>query len=107
MSHPRSIPNSGLSRLGFLEGLTTDQMNLIQKILTQRVETANNWLFDIPINDDPSINQYIDEYYNRLVAEKRIDVLQKDQKYACPDSTIFLSVSHNRFLSKKTSWSAF
>jgi len=73
-------------------------MNLIQKILTQRVETANNWLFDIPISDDPGINQYNDEYYNRLVAEKRIDVLQKDQKYACPDSTIFLSVSHNRFL---------
>ena len=61
--------------LGFFEGLTTDQMNLIQKILTQRVENANNVLFDIPISDDPIINQYVDEYYNRLVAEKRIDVL--------------------------------
>ena len=61
--------------LGFLEGLTTDQMNLIQKILTQRVENANNVLFDIPISDDPIINQYVDDYYNRLVAEKRIDIL--------------------------------
>jgi len=61
--------------VGFLEGLTTDQMNLIQKILTQRVENANNVLFDIPISDDPIVNQYIDEYYNRLVAEKRIDIL--------------------------------
>jgi len=61
--------------VGFLEGLTTDQMNLIQKILTQRVENANNILFDIPISVDPIINQYVDEYYNRLVAEKRIDVL--------------------------------
>ena len=71
--------------VGFLEGLTTDQMNLIQKILTQRVENANNVLFDIPISDDPIINQYVDEYYNRLVAEKRIDILidkQKKKPYA-------------------------
>jgi hypothetical protein len=61
--------------VGFLEGLTTDQMNLIQKILTQRVENANNVLFEIPISDDPIVNQYVDEYYNRLVAEKRIDIL--------------------------------
>jgi hypothetical protein len=61
--------------LGFLDGLTTDQMNLIQKILTQRVEKANDVLFDFPVSDDPIINQYVDEYYNRLVAEKRIDVL--------------------------------
>jgi hypothetical protein len=32
-------------------------------------------LFDIPISDDPIVNQYVDEYYNRLVAEKRIDIL--------------------------------
>jgi len=60
-------------------------MNLIQKILTQRVENANNVLFDIPISDDPIINQYVDEYYNRLVAEKRIDILidkQKKKPYA-------------------------
>ena len=61
--------------LGFLEGLTTDQMNLIQKILTQRVDNANQVLFELPISDDPIVNQYVDEYYNRLVAEKRIDVL--------------------------------
>jgi len=28
--------------VGFLEGLTTDQMNLIQKMLTQRCENTNN-----------------------------------------------------------------
>ena len=61
--------------VGFLEGLTTDQMNLIQKILTLRVENANNVLVDFPISDDHIINQHVDEYYNRLVAEKRIDIL--------------------------------
>jgi len=66
--------------VGFLEGLTTDQMNLIQKILTQRIENANNVLFDLPVSDDPIINQYVDEYYNRLVAEKRIDILADKPK---------------------------
>ena len=66
--------------VGFLEGLTTDQMNLIQKILTQRIENANNVLFDLPVSDDPIINQYVDEYYNRLVAEKRIDILADNPK---------------------------
>jgi hypothetical protein len=61
--------------LGFLEGLTTDQMNLIQKLLTQRVENANQVLFDLPKSDDLVVNQHVEEYYNRLVAEKRIDAL--------------------------------
>ena len=33
--------------VGFLEGLSIDQMNLIQKMLTQRCENANNLLFDL------------------------------------------------------------
>jgi len=66
--------------VGFLEGLTTDQMNLIQKMLTQRVEKTNEVLFDLPVCEDVVVNQYVDEYYNRLVAEKRIDVLHDKPK---------------------------
>ena len=36
-----------------------DQMNLIQKILTRRVENANQVLFDLLISDDLVVNQYI------------------------------------------------
>jgi len=62
--------------LGFLEGegLTIGQMNMIQKILTQRVEQVQDLLFDIPVSEDPLVNQYVETYYNRLVAEKRIDI---------------------------------
>ena len=77
--------------LGFLVGLTTDQINLIQKILTKRVENANNVLFDIPISNDPIINQYVDEYYNRLVAEKQIDILvdkPKKEPYAIQNKDV-------------------
>jgi hypothetical protein len=44
--------------VGFLEGLTTDQMNLIQKMLTQRCENANNMLFDLPLSEDLVVNQF-------------------------------------------------
>lgn len=65
--------------LGFLEGegLTTGQMNMIQKILTQRVEQVQHLLFEIPVSEDPIVNQYVETYYNRLVAEKRIDIPQE------------------------------
>ncbi len=68
--------------IGFLdcEGLTPEQLNLIQKILTQRVEQAQNLLFEIPVSDDLIVNQYVETYYNRLVAEKRIDVLEQKPK---------------------------
>jgi len=66
--------------VGFLEGLTTDQMNLIQKLLTQRCENANNLLFDLPLSDDTVVNHYVDAYYKRLVDEKRIDILVDSPK---------------------------
>jgi hypothetical protein len=62
--------------LGFLEGLTPEQMNLIQKILTKRVESLKDLLFELPQSDDSMVNQLVAEYYNRLVSEKRIDVPQ-------------------------------
>ena len=66
--------------VGFLEGLTTDQMNLIQKILTQRVENVQHLLFEIPVSDDSIVNKHVDECYNRLAAEKRINVPSISQR---------------------------
>jgi len=68
--------------VGFLdgEGLTPEQLNLIQKILTQRALQGNNLLFEIPVSDDLIVNQYVETYYNRLVAENRIDVLPDKPK---------------------------
>ena len=55
--------------VGFLEALTSDQMNLIQKILTYRVENSDKLLFDIYACD-----YLVVKYYGRLVFEKKIDV---------------------------------
>ena len=60
---------------GYLEELTTGQLNLIQKILTSKVKNYDNPLFELPFTDDTTVTHYVDKFYSRMVAEKRIDVL--------------------------------
>ena len=63
---------------GFLDDLNPDQLNLIQKILTEKVSNAGNVLFDLPVSDDLVVLNYVDLFYNRMVTEKRIDVPEKE-----------------------------
>ncbi len=65
----RSILNAG-----YLDGLTTDQTNLIQKTITTKVANHGNTFFELPITNDETVSRYVDEFYNWMVAEKRIDV---------------------------------
>ena len=67
---------------GYLDGLTTDQLNLIQKILTAKVSNHDNPLFELPYTNDTIVIRHVEEFYQRMVAEKRIDVLveKKDKK---------------------------
>ena len=66
---------------GYLDALNTDQLNLIQKILTLKVKNHDQPLFELPYTDDTTVIHYVDEFYNRMVAEKRIDVLvEKKEK---------------------------
>ena len=65
---------------GYLDELNTDQLNLIQKILTSKASNHDQPLFELPYTDDPLVIQYVDKFYNRMVAEKRIDVLVENQE---------------------------
>jgi transposase len=65
--------------VGFLDGVTADQLNQIQKILTVKADNSSKPLFDLPESDDPIIVRYVDELYMRMVDEKKIDVLEKPQ----------------------------
>ncbi len=68
---------------GYLDGLTTDELNLIQKILTLKVANHDKPLFELPYTDNSTVIRYVDEFYNRMVAEKRIDVfVEKKEKKA-------------------------
>ena len=65
---------------GYLDELNTDQLNLIQKILTSKVNNHDKPLFELPYTDDTVVNHYVDEFYNRMVCEKRIDVFVDKQE---------------------------
>jgi len=60
---------------GYLDEMTTDQLNLIQKILTSKVNNHDNPLFELSYTDDATVTHFVDKFYGRMVAEKRIDVL--------------------------------
>jgi len=64
----------------YRDELNTDQLNLIQKILTVKVSNCDKPLFELPYTDDQTVISYVKEFYNRMVTEKRIDVLLEKQE---------------------------
>jgi hypothetical protein len=63
---------------GYLDGITVDQLNQIQKILTAKVSACPT-LFEVPYSEDPVVLHYVDDFYNKMVEGKRIDVLLENQ----------------------------
>lgn len=59
---------------GYLDELNTGQLNLVQKIITAKAANGHNPLFKLPYTDDNIVNQYVKEFYNRLIDERKIDV---------------------------------
>jgi hypothetical protein len=68
-----------LLNVGCLDALTTEQRTLIPKILSAKAENNGEALFQIVDSSDPIVNHYVNEFYDRLVAEKRIDVASPKQ----------------------------
>jgi len=86
---------------GYLDELSTDQLNLIQKILTQKTSHPDIPLFELPFTEDATVIRYVDEFYNRMVAEKRIDVLlERQQKNATKDGKDLQTIVINSIKNK-------
>ena len=47
---------------GYLDALNPDQLNIIQKILTAKVNNFNKPLFELPFTDDLFVFHYVDEF---------------------------------------------
>ena len=77
---------------GYLDELTTDQLNLIQKILTAKVANHGNGLFELPYTDDITVVCYVYDFFKRMVTEKRIDVFaeKKEKKESKNDKDLQL-----------------
>lgn len=78
-NHNDRVCHRTILNAGYLDELTTDQLNTIQKILTTKANNSDQPLFEFPFTEDTTVNQYVEKFYNRMVAEKRIDVLIEKQ----------------------------
>ena len=67
-----------LLNVGFLEGLTAEQLNRIQKRLTEYVNGTSNSLFEQE-NSDEVVNMYANRFYNQMIIDKRIDQVLSTQ----------------------------
>ena len=85
-NHQDKVCHRTILNAGYLDELSTDQLNLIQKILTAKVSSCDKPLFDLPYTEDQTVLGYVEEFYNRMVAEKRIDVLLENQGKKSPGS---------------------
>jgi len=86
---------------GYLDELNTDQLNLIQKILTAKVNNHDQPLFELPFTDDTTVIDYVDKFYKRMVAEKRIDVfVEKQEKKASKSGKDIQSIDINSIRNK-------
>ena len=79
-NHCDRVCHRTILNAGYLDELNTDQLNLIQKILTSKVNNFNNPLFELPYTDDATVIQYVAQFYQRMVSEKRIDVYVEKQE---------------------------
>ena len=73
-NHNDRVCHRTLLNAGYLDDLTTDQLNLIQKILTYKVKNYDKPLFELPHSDDQVVIEYVDKFFQRMVSEKRIDI---------------------------------
>jgi hypothetical protein len=85
-NHRDRVCHRTILNAGYLDELSTDQLNLIQKILTAKVANYDKPLFELPYTDDTTAIRYVDEFYQRMVAEKRIDVLVEKKEKKAPRS---------------------
>lgn len=58
--------------IGFMDDVTPDQLNIIQKLLTERYENKQS-LFEQEQND-PIVNKYVEDLWQRILTTKKIDL---------------------------------
>lgn len=61
--------------VGFMENVTADQLNKIQKQLTERYGHQQSVFQE---QDDPTVKKYVEELWQRILASKNLDLLQAE-----------------------------
>ena len=76
-NHQDRVCHRTILNAGYLDNITADQLNQIQKILTAKVNHPGKPLFEFE-TQDPVVSQHVEIFYNRIISEKRIDVVSVD-----------------------------
>jgi len=74
------VSHKTLLNVGFIDNIVDiDQLNQIRRILCNRYEEALGQakLFDINVDNEPIVDELVEEYWGRLVNENRIDIGQR------------------------------
>jgi len=74
-----SVTHRTILNVGYLDSIPVEKLNLIQKRLTEKVKHCNDTLFREIFTDDDVVNHYVNTLYNRMMAEKRIDILVENK----------------------------
>ena len=61
--------------VGFMEDLTADQLNKIQKQLTERYGHLQSVFQE---QDKPTVNKFVEKLWQRILASKKLDLLQSE-----------------------------
>lgn len=62
--------------IGFMEDAAPEQLNKIQKHLTEKYEQKAS-LFDL--EEDPIVRRYVEDFWNRIVSSKKLDIKSEQQ----------------------------
>ncbi len=62
-NHHDRVCHRTILNAGYLDELSIDQLNMIQKILTAKVANYDKPLFKLPYTDDTTAIRYVDEFY--------------------------------------------
>jgi len=66
--------------VGFMDGVVAEDLNRIQKLINNKIQSTNNEIFRLEYEKEPDVIQkWFTELYSRLVNEKKIDVPQLAQ----------------------------
>jgi len=65
--------------VGFLD-LKGEQLNVIQKILTEKIKNPDQPLFDFTVEIERTVKQYVEMFYTQMIEQKKVDIHKTAKK---------------------------
>ena len=70
------VCHHNILNVGFMDDVTPEQLNAIQKQLTQRYERKQTFF---QAEQDPVVKQYVEEFWQRILGSKKLDLVSSEK----------------------------